>query len=338
MLIFLYSQYDSDCKFSITAPIQLLTIPTRITTMDPYLQDELLKCYNSSLEWSQTFKIVNNSTEIDITQACGLNACPLPSAIDQPKIYPDRSYFRFPKCYCGEESLAALIAMIKDSLPGATFIKVRGQASKYNRYALHCSHSVKDSSKSQTYKSDSFRQIGVKKETVKRTKTQGMLKSIDRMAGKEETNAIIASKSSKVSGYSKNQPLKRQVHSARKSSITEVCRCKVTFFMWPDGYYYLDRKSNFQHNGHRFIPPSENFHNSNSISDEFTELIERSSTIGLKASTVRDLLQVMDGSDKRFKTKTISNMLHKFEVLANNKLGISHDMSTAEKAILYLSR
>jgi len=98
--------------------------------------------------------------------------------------------------------------MIKESLPGATFIKVRGQASKYKHYVLHCSHSVKDSSKWQTYESDSFRQMGVKNETVKRTKTQDMLKSIDRMAGKEETNAIIASKSSNVSGYSKNQPSK----------------------------------------------------------------------------------------------------------------------------------
>ena len=53
--------------------------------MDSHLHDELLICYNSSLEWTQTFKIINNSTEIDTIQACGPNACPLPSAIDQPK-------------------------------------------------------------------------------------------------------------------------------------------------------------------------------------------------------------------------------------------------------------
>ena len=108
--------------------------------------------------------------------------------------------------------------------------------------------------------------------------------------------------------------------------------------MWPDGYYYLDHKSYLDHNGHRFILPSFSFHKMHSIPDESLELIERSSYIGLKASTVRDLLQVMDGSDKRFQTKTISNILHKFEGLANNKLGITNDMSTAEKAIHYLSR
>ena len=75
-----------------------------------------------------------------------------------------------------------------------------------------------------------------------------------------------------------------------------------------------------------------------SIPDEWLELIERSSYIGLKAATVRDLLQVMEGSDKKFQTKTISNILHKFEVLANNKLVITNDMSTAEEAINYLSR
>ena len=75
-----------------------------------------------------------------------------------------------------------------------------------------------------------------------------------------------------------------------------------------------------------------------SIPDESLELIERSSCIGLKAATVRDLLQVMDGSDKRFQTKTMSNILHKFEALVNNKQGITNDMSTAEKAINYLSR
>jgi hypothetical protein len=91
--------------------------------MDPQLHNGLLQCYNYSLGWHQTFKIVNNSTEIDITQACGPKSCPLSSTIDHPKNYPDMSYFCFPKCYRGEDSLEALRAMIKVSLPGATFIK-----------------------------------------------------------------------------------------------------------------------------------------------------------------------------------------------------------------------
>ena len=108
--------------------------------------------------------------------------------------------------------------------------------------------------------------------------------------------------------------------------------------MWPDGYYYLDCKSYLDHNGHRFIPPSFSFHKMHSIPDESLELIERSSCIGLKTASVRDLLKVVDCSDKRFQTKMISNILHKFEALANNKQGITNDMSTAEKANNYLSR
>ncbi len=100
----------------------------------------------------------------------------------------------------------------------------------------------------------------------------------------------------------------------------------------------LIHKSYLNHNGHRFIPPAFSFPKMHSIPDESLELMERSSCIGLKAATVRDLLQVMDGSDKRFQTATINNILHKFEVLANNKLGITNDMSATEKAINYLSR
>jgi len=67
------------------------------------------------------------------------------------------------------------------------------------------------------------------------------------------------------------------VHSARKSSVTEVCRCKVIFFMWPDGYYYLDRKSNFQHNGHRSIPIADH-HNHAIVSLNLTNKSSKSPT------------------------------------------------------------
>ena len=204
------------------------------------------------------------------------------SAFDQPKHFPDRSYFRFPKCYHGEASLESLTEMIKGALSGANFTKVYGPASQYKCYSLHCLHSVRNTSKSQTYNHDTYRQIGVKNETIKRTKTLGMLNSIEHMSGKEETDTIWATKSSKVSGCLKNQPSRQQVYSGRKSSDNEHCCCKIVYFMWPDGYYYLDHKSYLDHNGHRFIPLSFSFHKMHSIPDESLELIERSSTLGLR--------------------------------------------------------
>ena len=117
--------------------------------------------------------------------------------------------------------------MIKGALSGANFIKVCGPASQDKCYSLHCLHSVRNTSKSQTYNHDTYHQNSVKNETIKRTKTLGMLNSIKRMSGKEETDTIWATKSSKVSGYLKNQPSKRQVHSGCKSSDNECCFCKL---------------------------------------------------------------------------------------------------------------
>ena len=113
----------SNCSFYIPTLILLQR------TMDPDLQAELLSCYNASLEWTQSFKIRQNNADIDLSWACGPNSSSIPSAVDQPKHFPDRSYFRFPKCYHGEASLESLTEMIKGVLPGANFVNVRDPAS-----------------------------------------------------------------------------------------------------------------------------------------------------------------------------------------------------------------
>ena len=81
--------------------------------------------------------------------------------------------------------MESLTEMIKGALSGANFTKVYGPASQYKCYSLHCLHSVRNTSKSQTYNHDTYRQIGVKNETIKRTKTLGMLNSIKRTSGKK---------------------------------------------------------------------------------------------------------------------------------------------------------
>ena len=86
--------------------------------------------------------------------------------------------------------MESLTEMIKGALPGANFIKVCGPASQYKCYSLHYLHSVRNTSKSQTYNHDTYHQIGVKNEMIKRTKTLGMLISIECMFGKEETDTI----------------------------------------------------------------------------------------------------------------------------------------------------
>jgi hypothetical protein len=72
-----------------------------------------------------------------------------------------------------------------------------------------------------------------------------------------------------------------------------------------------------------------------SVSVESIEFLKRCSLIGLKEPTVQDTIEVMEGSDKKFETKTVSTLLHKFENLINNKRSIRNDLSTAKNAITY---
>ena len=106
--------------------------------MDPDLQDDLLSCYNASLAWTQRFKIRQNTTDVDLSLACGPNSCLIPSAVNQPKHFTDKSYFRFSKCYHGASSLEPSTEMIKGALARANCIKVRGTASQYQSYSFHC--------------------------------------------------------------------------------------------------------------------------------------------------------------------------------------------------------
>ena len=99
-------------------------------------------------------------------------------------------------------------------------------------------------------------------------------------------------------GYSKNQPAKHQSHLGQLPSLQDLCNCKVAFFLWPDGYYYLDRKSHLHHIGHWPIPREATIHGSMSITDKSLKFFRTFSSIGIKTSNAPDILQVMEGSDK----------------------------------------
>ena len=206
--------------------------------MDPELQTELLSCYNASLEWTQSFKIRQNNADIDLSWAVvqlqSHSICCQPT-----KTLSWQVIFQISQMLPWRSFLGIINRDDQRCTPWCQLYKICGPASQYKCYSLHCLHSVRNTSKSQTYNHDTYRQIGVKNETIKRTKTLGMLNSIERMSGKEETDTIWATKSSKVSGYSKNQPSKWQVHSGCKSSDHECCSCKIVYFMWLDGFTIL---------------------------------------------------------------------------------------------------
>jgi hypothetical protein len=170
--------------------------------------------------------------------------------------------------------------MIQNSLCGGKFSFVRG--SKNNRYILWCSHSrlqERNQSKVHIFKEDKYGQEGVKEVSVKR-KSSRVISSIDAMAGKQESKLRKISMSSTVSQYSNNQPSHRRVHSIRKSDKNDCCKCRVAFFLWPDGYYYLDHKTtNIDHNGHPQFTPHSKLKGITYLNDESKFLIERMSAV-----------------------------------------------------------
>ena len=69
-------------------------------------------------------QIKQDPTEIDLSPVCGPHSSPIHLTHYQQNPFPDQSYFRYPKCYHGENSLEAVTFMIKESLPGATFMRL----------------------------------------------------------------------------------------------------------------------------------------------------------------------------------------------------------------------
>jgi hypothetical protein len=62
------------------------------------------------------------------------------------------------------------------------------------------------------------------------------------------------------------------------------------------------------------------------------------SAVGVSASQLNTLLEMLDESDGSFQSTTIKNLIQKSELLHRKELGIKHTMSSAENAMEFLSR
>ena len=86
------------------------------------------------------------------------------------------------------------------------------------------------------------------------------------------------------------------------------------FFMWLDGYFTSSENqttsywSSIHSSGSPFPWNKLNIRRTTWISQEI---------FWPKASTVWEILQVMEGSDKQFKTRTACNLLHTFKILVS---------------------
>jgi len=132
------------------------------------------------------------------------------------------------------------------------------------------------------------------------------------MAGKQDSKVMKILRSSMVSQYSNNQPSHRRVHSIHKSDRSDCCKCCVAFFLWPDGYYYLDHKTtNLDHNGDPQFTPTARLKGITYLNDELKLFIEPISAVGVHPSQLAILLEMLDDTDGRYQASTMRNIVQK---------------------------
>ena len=161
--------------------------------MDLSLQDSIIGLHDSSLSWNQKFVIPHGTEQVNLAPACGEHALPPAFAPGQPPRFYISSVYRFDNtAYKGIEKWTNLHQMLKENLPGANFILLRGcqKLSKNRRWVLSCSHSLsaEDVMKKNFEGSDDYTQKGVISQSVKNRTSQGEGTSLDRMASKKEKN------------------------------------------------------------------------------------------------------------------------------------------------------
>ena len=60
------------------------------------------------------------------------------------------------------------------------------------------------------------------------------------------------------------------------------------------------------------------------------------SALGIKPHKIAQLLDVLEENDAMYSAKTVKNIIQKHEHIKNAALGITNDMTSAEKSIQYL--
>jgi hypothetical protein len=119
----------------------------------------------------------------------------------------------------------------------------------------------------------------------------------------------------------------------------DCCKCHVAFFLWPDGFYYLDHKTaNLAHNGHPEYTPEAKLKGITYITDQSEVLIECMFAVGVHPSQLAILLEMLDDAEGTYQASTVKTLVPKCELLHQHELGIDHNISLAEKAMEFLNR
>lgn len=65
-------------------------------------------------------------------------------------------------------------------------------------------------------------------------------------------------------------------------------------------------------------------------------MIFKMSSVGMKPTQITKFLDMFKENDRLHDPKTIQNIIQKQQLISDQNVGITSDMSTAEKAIKYL--
>lgn len=303
--------------------------------MDLDLHDKIIEQFKLHQQWTQNLCVPHGCCSIDLMCACGPTAYTPTNAIQQPSDYPKRTVYRFDKKFQNLTSKSSICQLIEECTPGAKYIHVRGQNSS-NRVEFKCSCYLTTESleKKKEFEKDEYKQSNTKIVTVKRQKTSGQLKSLDRMSSRKNQNALKLATTDQLKSSSK-----RMTTSTKAPSKDLRCTSAIVLFLGVDNFWYLDSKStNLQHYGHvQDLTPKRM--GMNDIDDTQSTFIQKLSSSGFAPSQITKLFNIMEeANDHEIDNKTISNLLQKVDLINHGDMNVDHNMSTAEKAIHYLSR
>lgn len=303
-------------------------------TMDLSFHRTILHKFKESQTWLQQFPLRHSDgSVIDLCQLINDNNKPQQL---HPAI-PSRYCYKFNEQYQHDAKWSDLCNHINESLPGATYINVRGKKKNAmnTQYRLKCNRHLMYNDDKKSFQDGHLTQEGVTTVSVKRRSKSdtGTYSSFDKMMSKTEKKKSTNAKKSKASVQCQS----RRTSSGRATSEDNRCQSVIAVAQLHDGYFYLDRQNtNLNHNGHCFIPPSATKLGIDDLSDASNALVQKLADIGVRPTQIAMLLDQMDEKDGHYDPKTVSNLISKHDMIKDKSMGITHDMSSAERCMKYL--
>lgn len=316
-----------------------------VSEMDPTLTNKIFEQVNNLNNWTQSLQFCYGvDTVTDLSSAIGYYA-ETPKDVDsyQPKLYPNGTVYRFdPQHYRGASVWKTLRENIFKSCIGCSMCEIRTQKKSSIRelgFDLACNRSLKQPETNPNLfavgDDDCMAKIGIKQEKVKRQKTSGERKGIDRMD--KPIKISQSARMAKMKTYSENQPEFRRTKSSRPATDDTKCKMKLSVFMDRSGYWYLSKNGCLQHNDHSYIDQNVQTVREKDVNKEGITLMSALATAGVSPAKIAEVMEhFLDGGEML--TKTVENMTKKMEIAREILQGVTEDMSTAEKAIHYLKR